>query len=167
MVHGPISCWIWHNLRSRPIFFFHVHGSHRNKAGGQTEDITDEETWWNGFSTLCLSLLMLLWKSGQSAHGGLMGRKTGGSHLILFLSHSLPALQNSIVFLLPKTTVCGDRPYSCLRLWKGKERKGKYRTQIKGKVAKTHETETNKILPICNVTAASFSVSSSRFVWYK
>lgn len=58
-------------------------------------------------------------------------RKTGGNHLILLLSHSVPALQNSIVFLLPKKTVYGDRPHSCLRLWKGKERIGKEGTQTK------------------------------------
>lgn len=97
MVDKLVSCWIWRNLRNWPIFIFHSHviwKKLKNRGGGQREDIRH---WWGNMVVRifhCFAawfLLMLFWKSGQSAHGVLMGRKTeGGSHLTPPLSRSMP-----------------------------------------------------------------------------
>lgn len=84
---------------------------------------------------------MLLWKSGQPAHGGLTGGKTeGGSHLTLPLSHSMPTYKTQL------SAFCQDhslwrRPSQLLHSGKGKGKKR--RLQIKMEGGEIHETRTN------------------------
>lgn len=63
MLDGPVSCWIWPDLKSWPLFIFHIHVSHWNWGGGQRQDMADEETWWSRFSTvLPLGLCLCCYK---------------------------------------------------------------------------------------------------------
>lgn len=54
-------------------------------------------------------------------------RKPPYSPFVSFYAH----LQNSIVCLLPKTTICGDSPRSCLHSGRGKKKDKERRLQIK------------------------------------